>query len=428
MGKLSNYIKTIKQDYNSTANLILYNDAVTIIHDATKLCWDKPPEHNYNAKKDFIRRRVATGHESILEHGNIVMMITITPSYINDILEADFSYLNHFVDYNEENKTYNIIIGGSIRGYKHLFRMTPNLNNVILKRVADILYQITPREFWIDLIEQNILKDSFVQIMTTKSDKDLSEDFDELYEDYNELHRVKSTNEDLINILNLDDFSVIEEACLKTGFHISQLITLPTVTIKFNHMSRVITQQLIRHRNAITQASGRYIDLSDKVEFNAPDKFKEKYDHFKKYVFDFHGTRHELTLQELGDEICKIYPQLRNHDIDKEDARGYLPQNAQCGDIIMTFRLDHLIKFMELRRHPSAQAEIRMYANIIYASLIDILKEKLHINNEPGHLTDIYDLNKNIHELSNADNYDYSGIDEVIEENTEEITNEKSDA
>ena len=415
MGKLSNYLKRIRNDLYSNSNAVplLYNDAVTIIHDATKLCWDKPPENNYNAKKDFIRRRIATGHESILEHGNIVMLISISPSYIDDILKADFTYLNHFIEYDEDLNSYNILIGGSIRGYKHLFRMTEDLNNVILKKVADVLYDLTPREFWVDLIEQNILKDRFVQVMTTK--ENLKEDFDELYEDYNELHPVPSTNEDLIEIINMDDISILIDKCTKTGFNMSQLLTMATVSIKFKHMSRVITQQLIRHRNAITQASGRYIDLSDKVEFNAPDKFKEKYDHFRKYKIKFCGVEHELTLQELGDEICKIYPQLRNHNIDKEDARGYLPQNAQCGDLIMTFRYDHLLKFLELRTDKSAQAEIRMYANIIYDSLKDILCEKLFIRDEEPYLHDLFDLNKNIHELKSNSN-DYSKVDEVISE------------
>jgi thymidylate synthase ThyX len=47
---------------------------------------------------------------------------------------------------------------------------------------------------------------------------------------------------------------------------------------------------------------------------------------------------------------------------EKEDARAFLPSNVQCKRLYMTFTINSLNKFLELRTDPHAQTEIRSYA------------------------------------------------------------------
>ena len=76
-----------------------------------------------------------------------------------------------------------------------------------------------------------------------------------------------------------------------------------------------------------------------------------------------------LTLSKmmdlLGDLMTKVYDSLVEQKVDKEDARGYLPLNVQCGKLFMTFTLRTLFMFLNLRLDTHAQSEVRGYANIL---------------------------------------------------------------
>ena len=184
-----------------------------------------------------------------------------------------------------------------------------------------------------------------------------------------------------------------------------------TISIQFKEMSRIITQQLTRHRNGITQASGRYIDMGGEIEFNAPDLFKEKY---KGQTFKIVVGAQEytgITLDQIADLWLPVYKQLRDQGLDKEDARSYLLMNCQCGDVYMTFTYESLLQFLKLRTHTSAQAEIRIYANIIYDSLREILTKKLNVPVE-----ELYKFLEPVYKLEYSAN---------IEEMTEEVISEE---
>lgn len=419
MGLLDKIFKltSITNERICIAELLSYNDAVTLIHDATKICWDKPPAKTYKEKKEFIRKRVATGHESILEHGNIAMLLIIDKKYLEDYASLSFRYLNTRIANGYEDGEvveYYILIGGSIRGYKHLFRNLTDRNNKCAQMIAKVLYQISPREFWIDLIDDYVLKDRFTTIMTAHEFEEGREPIED-EEDYSELHPVDSGSE-LVEICNMDNITDIENICDDFGFGIDDYLDMATITIKFNNMSRIITQQLTRHRNGTTQASGRYIDMSDKVRFNSPDTFKDKYKG-KTYNITIGGKAfNSLTLQELGDMLTPIYGQLIDQGLDREDARGYLPQNSQCGPVYMTFTYRSLLKFLELRTAKSAQAEIRMYANIIYNALHEILEDKLHTTDLYCYLEPIYKSA----ELANEATEVLETTEEIIEEDNKD--------
>lgn len=379
--------KASKFKSKASSDIVLYNDAVTLVHDATKICWYKPQATTYKAKTDYIAKRIKIGHESVLEHSNIVASIRLPKNRIEEYIEVSgypCRYLNIRPQF-YENGDLHLVIGGSIRGYKHLIKECISVSSKFIQDIIHLMYAYTCDCFFGDLIDDNIMderlfNDIMMDIPRNIEDDDIY-DLDPETENANFLHPAVSVNDEFIEIVNIDSihdlYDFINNSIKNDDmiYTIDSLLDMCTVTIKFKKMSRIITQQLTRHRNGITQASGRYIDLSG-VVFNSPDKFKNKYNSDTKYEIKLENHNNTYTdtytLQELGDMLCGIYSQLRTHGLDKEDARGYLPQNTECGDIYMTFTYRTLFKFLQLRLDLAAQPEIRNYATIIYDSIYDL--------------------------------------------------------
>ena len=119
---------------------------------------------------------------------------------------------------------------------------------------------------------------------------------------------------------------------------------------------------MVRHRNAITQESQRYVDYSN-AAFADPTTFKpDKYDPDQVYEITFGGQTFHMTSNELGEAIIGTYECMRDQGMLKEDARSFLPGNVKCRKLYMTFTYRTFMKFLELRCHSAAQAEIRSFA------------------------------------------------------------------
>jgi flavin-dependent thymidylate synthase len=137
------------------------------------------------------------------------------------------------------------------------------------------------------------------------------------------------------------------------------------VTIVFKNMSRTATHQLVRHRNAITQESQRYVNAKN-ATFTIP---VPDYDDSTKYNITLFGQKKEVDLFELANELLSVYTQLTDAGLKKEEARAYLPSNVNCGRLYMTFSLYNLVSFLKLRTDNHAQYEIRKYAEAIKEAL-----------------------------------------------------------
>jgi len=360
---LSSLIKKHKLFTKGVYDKFIYsNNHIDIIHDACKICYDKDGEVGIQAKLDYIKRRVATGHESILEHSNIVIYLILQLDIENLIelaeIETLCKYLNIKIKY--IGKEIHFLIGGSIRGYKHIFRNIDNQDNSIAKIILNNLYNIN-KEYLNDFIEDEIMSESkFIDLDCT---------YPAVFN-----NKVLSAN---VSIVNMDDIMYIYNETNKI-FSLEDLLDFCSITILFKDISRIISQQVDRHRNGITQLSQRYVDYcAEKFGFNSPDKYKDKYDVNYKYNIGFNGSTSELTLQELGDELMKIYNQLNDKSLGEnrlipEDARAYLPNNAQTS-LYMTFTFKSLIAFLALRTDIHAQAEIRILAMEIQETVEPII-------------------------------------------------------
>ena len=122
-------------------------------------------------------------------------------------------------------------------------------------------------------------------------------------------------------------------------------------------MSRAATHQIVRHRNAITQESMRYVNYSD-ATFYIPENLKSA----------------NINVNGKGvwtaSSVCKFlqgfYDAAVKSGIPKEDARGLLPNATECGQLYMTFTWYNFIKFLQLRMDKAAQKEIREFACAAY--------------------------------------------------------------
>ena len=360
-----------KEEFNSgyvdagiMTDLIGMNNAVYIISNACACCWDKPVPSTYSERTEYIAKRVKTGHTSILEHSNFVLYLRVSPIYMEDLYKFATwtNYLRIASKYNTEDEKWHVIIGGSFRGFADIFKEADDLNNIILKQVKGMIQLYIGSYAFEDIINDGLLrKEDF-----TDADPDMEAPY---WIGKDTMMPVDSK----VDIYGIDDINKLYaniNAISKSGaklFTTFDLIKFCTITVLFKNMSRTATHQLVRHRNAITQESQRYVDYSQAC-FSSPADFKNTLDKNHKYDIKFAGTSHKMTLAEIGDAECAIYNQLidktktGNYYLVKEDARAFLPGNVQCRKIFMTYTFKNLFKFLDLREDKAAQAEIRSFA------------------------------------------------------------------
>lgn len=410
-----------KKRYVNDCATVLVNDFVSIVHDATKICWDKPPEKTYEGKLNYIKKRISTGHESIIEHSNIVMLLGITDKYVDDLLELteNMHYLNYKIKYNEKKKLRYILIGGSIRGYKHLIANTMNIHNKVLTLIKNELYQHCTREFFIDFIEAGLMDNNFATIAwPVEEDDDVS--LEQQNEEESAIHsgfcHPIEVSSDNVEIVNIDSIEKLFKLVSRYGFNYNDMLDMLTVTVLFKDISRAAATQIGRHRNAETWESQRYVDYSN-AKFVDPAKYVEAYKDKEFYIKLTNGTTFASNSKELGNVIISMYPQLIQHGFNREDARGYLPMNVAIGKLYMTFTYRSLINFLSLRTHPSAQAEVRSYATAIEEAFINYTGEVLE---------DIYSFLTPT-ALTQYEEQNFEEVDEIIGPIEESVINNDPD-
>lgn len=422
LDKLKNAFKgnkkeeTIRTGYIDSA-LVGMNRAIDIVSEACACCWDKSIPDDYEGRADYVGRRTKTGHTSILEHSNFVTYLKISDTYIEDLIKyLSWNRFLHHKLYRNSNGDWCILLGGSYRGYSDIYLNTDDLNNAVLKAVASLLYTYAPSAAFEDICNYGLMDKT--RFYDAEPDAD---NIPILTTYYNE----PVADNELFTILGLDDVQKLYTSLhyidkefaesLSTG----DLLEFVTVTVLFKNMSRTCTHQLVRHRNAITQESQRYVDYSTS-SFASPTEFKPgKYDENHKYNIRFGPSANlSMTLSEIGQAMCDIYGMVSNpvltgkeYALLREDARAFLPGNVKCRKIYMTFTYRMLFKFLQLREARGAQAEIRLYAT----ALGDWIRS--HTVFSSKEITDTYTLPK----LKIEDPFKID-VDEGEEETVTEIT------
>lgn len=384
-------------------NHIYSNDYCRIIAESCSICWNRIAPKEIEKQITYIYKRIETGHTSILEHSNIIFLAEFESDslYLHKELNEFMSngkFLNFCIK-EDNNKTF-VLIGGSLRAYFDVMNKLLTRNkkkNSFLSLIITNFYSCSYREFFKEYIDNYLIEDLFYST-----------------EDIQKIHKRIDNycyENDYFKITGYDPASRIMAKLSwftnrKTVFLESDIIKFTSITVLFKNISRTATHQLVRHRNAITQESQRYVDYSN-AKFISPDLYSENTvkDH-KYYLENVCEYFPPMTLNEIGNLLCNIYKSLLNDKeapLKKEDARAFLPSNI-ASNLYMTFSIYNLFKFFELRTHISTQAEIRKYATElqnVYATLDNAISY------------DTYYLQP---EYIKENTSSYDEVDEVLEE------------
>lgn len=354
------------------------NPNVYLVNKATRLCIGKGELDTYENRLAHIQKCTKRGHESVLEHSNIVAMIRIDKSYIADVgiglvvelidMLSKCHYL-HFSEAEADNSI-NILIGGSIRGFIHLLRewvTSPSVEVDIYYAMKTMVCESIEKEFLVELIENGIVdEEDCIYVANTELGyetyvNDKGEVDQEVvakpFKDPKVLQFRSCPNVDLIYP---QDVMKVYNKVKSYGFIFNDVYEVCTVTFLFHDISRAIGNQLVRHRVGITQESQRY------CEHNT-DRIKDFVDPIR--LHQSHKTgRYDNLDERIETEYLRkrnpftVYKYLISQGIYKEDARAWLPMNVTT-KIIMTFTYKQFAKFYELRSADGAQFEIRLLAD-----------------------------------------------------------------
>lgn len=352
--------------------LLYKNCLVDNIYEACTCCYDNTKELDYMQKKEYLEKRINAGHESILEHGRLALMITNIHDTTNiaDVMGYEYSKWLEFYTTQLEDESYNMIVNGSIRAYKHFINhITEDTYefNPIVKSIVSILLENTPKELWGNMfkIKDFLSTHNFIDVEPDETYIDVKKAgivYDNIFiRDIPDiqLNKKDATKSVIIGCDSIKYYDLLIDDIMSNGFVPDIAENIFVTTIVFLNMSRTATHQLVRHRNAITQESQRYVNASD-ASFTIPVPNCNK-----TFNITLFGNTVNTSLSKLATELINIYGQLFSQGLKKEEARGFLPSNVNCGRLYMTFTLSSLDAFIKLRTNPHAQYEIRKYAETI---------------------------------------------------------------
>lgn len=331
-------------------------DPLDRVYLATKVCVRGEIKEETELRLKTIRNSVGRGHESVLEHSNLIMTFVFSKTefmaYLNEILDVleCCHYLNYRI-YTRTDSCRVIIIAGSLRGYKHIFRNIKSFDNDFLEAIKAELYTNSLSVFFEDFIKDGLMDANKFNTFIGPEREIFYDDEADFLNKNNVLKLRKVT------VLGHDNLrKVIDFVYASTGILIpfTDALDFSTIQIKFNKISRTASHQLVRHRDAISQESQRYVNYRD-AEFINP----EIEDRIAAGKFKLNNDSDIATrLDRTAIKLAKEYDALIEAGMKKENARSILPSNIET-TLIMTFTYRNLIKAIELRTDPAAQSEIR---------------------------------------------------------------------
>lgn len=360
---------------------IYHNDAISIVHDACVICVDGQKERTAAEKEEFVAGKVRIGHESILEHTNYIVKLEFESNdsyYINALYEMIdcLKFLNvktKVYELDDGYKKYTVLIGGSVRGYKHIVRTIYNYKNPIYLALLDYIKLEIPSCFFSDLIKEGIFnKTDFMDVNTKENGYPNTDYRSYINKDYQSVGVVLSVDpiEDIYKKLD-GEFSYYE---------LMDFCVANTISI---NVSRSCSHQEVRHRAAgITQLSQRYVNMGDSIELNnLIDEASINIGEFFNLDYMTLNTHNFMKFSKF------YYNKLIEDGWKKEDARFFLP-NLTSTTLYMTFTFRGLFKAIDLREGKGAQEEIKQLFKCIETGFI----HKLNIRNLEGYTMHDYIL------------------------------------
>ena len=329
-----------------TSEIIDTGCSTYLVSAAARICVGRKPVEEYDKRIQHINRVIGRGHESTLEHTNIIMMLHFNDKLLSSFtkLASSMFYLHWYIHQDSVTKEYHVLIGGSIRGYKNIFRDTKeNSSNPIYEEIKMNLASSAESVFFEDFFEDGIMnKNDFAFVDAETPEKNICGS----YVDFMQGHK---------------KFSEVFNQVHQYGFDEKEVMNVCTITVIFHDISRPISMQIIRHRNGISQESQRYVDYSTK-SFIDPMQYTKDENKDKTYSVALFGINKSMKSKDLGNELMQVYKQLTQQGMLKQDARGFLPSNV-CTKLMMTFTYSTFFHFLNMRQDKAAQPEIQAVAN-----------------------------------------------------------------
>lgn len=352
--------------------VIHINPNVYLAHRAARLCVGKGINNDLNSRMKHLEGIIGVNkHESVAEHTNIIALLKI-PKVLIEMAPDDFvelmsnlKYLNAVKGSPNDHKKVYLLIGGSIRGFMHTIRETWYCN-YFLGAIKQILYSSCEKCFLKSLIDNELLEENLCtylpngEISLVKSNvtqvKNDNEDID--VENYDaECDTIEDPIEvesDHVTVVYMSPINAIYEKVKNYGFTLADVYNVATISFIFHDISRSCSHQLVRHRNAISQESQRYVLQTDKfinpIILNRSDKYSDR--------------RYKEVIEKTDSIINRGFSEYRwliDHKVAKEDARAFLPTNVVT-QIMMTMTYKNYAYFLNLRLDKAAQKEIRNLA------------------------------------------------------------------
>lgn len=297
-----------------------------LVEYAGRICYNSYDKMTENSFADFIKGIVLSGHESVIEHTNLVYAIKnfyydVSNRY-SEICESVFKIvsLNPLVKINNVNGV--IFISGNLRVFKDLCREWYRRGNIKSKVIEYILesFYTMPKFFFEDMIKNKIMEESKFLAITNNERVDM----------YDDISPRNITNE--VTLLS-SSLLYLEGKLLPRESTLTFEITEPRYT----------SHQEVRHRlSSYSQQSQRYINFSKGVCY-IPE-------HLPEVIKDVMETKFE--------EDFNTYENLLKMGVKKEDARIILPE-ATMSKLIVTRNIENWKHYLHERTSPRAQEYIR---------------------------------------------------------------------
>lgn len=377
-----------------TYDIIDNTESAFLCSMAARTCYGLTAENTYDKCLSHIKRVMGYGHDSICGHSNIMVLLCFKS---NNTILSDFDLSSiytslsalHFMNivpldfiHNKNAKEYFVLLSGSIRAFRYFIQNSTlpdsivsenetNFNFDLYRVILDIAKHSIEKEFfedmkdYVDLDEFKYkypyyLDNSFTDESRLYSNKNIFmynyPDIPAIYNDI--LVRIADHYEDHVELIDSEGMYKLNKE--QSKLFMKAIFRCTTVSFKMKNFSRAISQQVNRHLCAISQESQRYVDYSKKALFVDPLPFNPKAypDIDKKYAFKFGGKEFNMTSEELGEEIIKLYPQLKQQGMINQDARAFLPMNVAT-NAMYTFTMENMLHFIKVRDSQFAQQEVQ---------------------------------------------------------------------
>ena len=376
-----------------TYDIIDNTESAYLCSMAARTCYGLEPENTYDKCLAHIKRVMGYGHDSICGHSNIMVLLCFKS---NNTVLSDFDLSSiytslsalHFMNivpldfiHNKDAKEYFVLMSGAIRAFRYFIQNSTlpdsivsenetNFNFDLYRVILDIAKHSIEKEFfedmkdYVDLDEFKYkypyLDNSYTDESHAYTNKNIFmynyPDIPAIYNDI--LLRISDHYEGHDELIDFEGMYKLNKEQAK--LFMKAIFRCTTVSFKMKNFSRAISQQVNRHLCAISQESQRYVDYSKKALFVDPLPFNPKAytDINKKYAFKFGGKEFSMTSEELGEEIIKLYPQLKQQGMINQDARAFLPMNVAT-NAMYTFTMENMLHFIKVRDSQFAQQEVQ---------------------------------------------------------------------